>query len=56
MSKDVHKLIDSCDDCAKMRTKFRDPTTLKPSFKGDFPWQSLSIDLTGDMNTKDEVE
>ena len=53
MSNDIQKLIIRCDDCAKWRPKFREPSTLKPRFKGNKPWHSISIDLTGDMNTPD---
>ena len=38
MTKDILKLISRCDDCAKMRPKFCEPDTLKPSMKGNAPW------------------
>ena len=53
MSKDIKTLMDRCDLCAKFRPKFREPHTLKPSLKGQCPWECISIDLTGDMNTSD---
>ena len=38
MTKDIFKLISRCDDCAKMRPKFRELDTLKSSIKGNAPW------------------
>ena len=55
MTKDIKRLMERCDVCAQFRTKFREPATLKPSFKGKCPWECISIDLTGDMNST-EVE
>ena len=53
MTKDIKRLMERCDVCAKFRPKFREPNTLKPSQKGQSPWEYVSIDLTGDMNTNE---